>query len=102
MTLPLGYVYPIAITLFYYDQRIRLEGYDIERMMAAAGLNPTAPPTPRRSRRVLERPGLHHPGGPRVSRSPALLLLALLASPAARAATQPVAAPAPASQPGKP
>jgi len=36
---------PIAVTLFYYDQRIRLEGYDIERMMTAAGLNPTAPPT---------------------------------------------------------
>jgi hypothetical protein len=34
-----GAIYPIAITLFYYDQRIRLEGYDIERMMEAAGLN---------------------------------------------------------------
>jgi len=32
-------IYPIAITLFYYDQRIRHEGYDIERMMEAAGLN---------------------------------------------------------------
>ena len=42
----LGPIYPIAVTLFYYDQRIRLEGYDIERMMAAAGLNPTAPPAP--------------------------------------------------------
>jgi hypothetical protein len=39
-------IYPIAVTLFYYDQRIRLEGYDIERMMTAAGLNPTAPLTP--------------------------------------------------------
>jgi hypothetical protein len=36
-----GPIYPIAITLFYYDQRIRLEGYDIERMMDAAGM--TAP-----------------------------------------------------------
>jgi hypothetical protein len=35
---------PIALTLFYYDQRIRHEGYDIERMMDAAGLN--TPPTP--------------------------------------------------------
>jgi hypothetical protein len=34
-----GPIYPIAITLFYYDQRIRLEGYDIERMMDAAGMN---------------------------------------------------------------
>jgi hypothetical protein len=37
-------IYPIAITLFYYDQRIRREGYDIERMMDAAGM--TAPTTP--------------------------------------------------------
>lgn len=37
-------VYGIALALFYYDQRIRLEGYDIERMMDAAGLN--APVTP--------------------------------------------------------
>jgi hypothetical protein len=26
-------------TLIEYDQRIRLEGYDIERMMQAAGMN---------------------------------------------------------------
>jgi hypothetical protein len=32
-------LYSIALTLFYYDQRIRREGYDIERMMEAAGLN---------------------------------------------------------------
>ncbi len=31
-------IYPIALTLFYYDQRIRLEGYDIERMMETAGM----------------------------------------------------------------
>lgn len=31
-------LYVIAITLIYYDQRIRCEGYDIERMMEAAGL----------------------------------------------------------------
>jgi hypothetical protein len=37
-------VYPIAMTLIYYDQRIRLEGYDIERMMDSAGL--TAPMNP--------------------------------------------------------
>lgn len=42
----LGPIRPIAAALFYYDQRIRLEGYDIERMMAAAGLNPNAPTTP--------------------------------------------------------
>jgi len=32
-------IFPIALTLFYYDQRIRHEGYDIERMMDAAGMN---------------------------------------------------------------
>jgi hypothetical protein len=35
----LGPIFPIALTLFYYDQRIRREGYDIERMMDAAGMN---------------------------------------------------------------
>lgn len=34
-----GPIYPIAVTLIYYDQRIRREGYDIEWMMRAAGLN---------------------------------------------------------------
>jgi hypothetical protein len=38
----LGPIYPIAVTLFYYDQRIRLEGYDIECMMKAAGLDGVA------------------------------------------------------------
>ena len=32
-------LYPVAVTLFYYDQRIRKEGFDIERMMAAAGMD---------------------------------------------------------------
>jgi len=35
-------ILPIALTLFYYDQRIRHEGYDIEDMMESAGLNSTA------------------------------------------------------------
>jgi len=35
----IGPIYPIALTLFYYDQRMRREGYDIERMMDAAGLH---------------------------------------------------------------
>ncbi|MGH9604781.1 MAG: hypothetical protein ACRD3N_03675 [Terracidiphilus sp.] len=39
----LGPIYATGITLFYYDQRIRKEGYDIEWMMAAAGLTPPAP-----------------------------------------------------------
>jgi hypothetical protein len=40
----IGPIFPIAITLFYYDQRIRREGYDIERMMHEAGLIASAPP----------------------------------------------------------
>jgi hypothetical protein len=40
-TLPAA-ILPVAFSLFYYDQRIRHEGYDIEQMMVSAGLNPTA------------------------------------------------------------
>lgn len=36
-------VYSIALVLFYYDQRIRLEGFDIEWMMQQAGLVVPAP-----------------------------------------------------------
>jgi hypothetical protein len=39
-----GKLAALPTALFYYDQRIRLEGYDIERMMDSAGL--IAPPTP--------------------------------------------------------
>jgi hypothetical protein len=35
-------IYGIALTLFYYDQRIRQEGFDIEWLMHRAGL--VAPP----------------------------------------------------------
>ena len=35
-------LFPIAITLIYYDQRIRHEGYDIVRMMETAGMNTIA------------------------------------------------------------
>lgn len=34
----LGPIYPIALTLLYYDQRIRREGLDIEWSMRAAGM----------------------------------------------------------------
>lgn len=39
-------VYGIALVLFYYDQRIRLEGFDIEWLMQRAGLVVPAPPLP--------------------------------------------------------
>jgi hypothetical protein len=37
-------VYGIALVLFYYDQRIRKEGYDIEWMMEQAGLKTDTAP----------------------------------------------------------
>ena len=36
----LGPIYAMGVTLFYYDQRIRKEGFDIEWMMQAAGMTP--------------------------------------------------------------
>jgi hypothetical protein len=39
-------MYATGLTLFYYDQRVRKEGYDIEWMMEAAGMAvPSAIPT---------------------------------------------------------
>ena len=38
-----GPIYATGLTLFYYDQRIRKEGYDIEWMMEAAGMAPPRP-----------------------------------------------------------
>lgn len=38
-----GPLYPIAVTLLYYDQRSRKEGFDVEVMMEAAGLGPREP-----------------------------------------------------------
>ncbi len=38
----IGPIYGIGLTLFYYDQRIRKEGFDIEWMMQAAGLTAEA------------------------------------------------------------
>jgi hypothetical protein len=40
----LGPIYATGLTLFYYDQRVRKEGFDIEWMMQAAGL--TVPQIP--------------------------------------------------------
>jgi hypothetical protein len=36
-------VYGIALTLFYFDQRIRKEGFDIEWMMQKAGMVQASP-----------------------------------------------------------
>lgn len=40
VTTLIGPIYSTGLTLFYYDQRIRKEGFDIEWMMQAAGLSP--------------------------------------------------------------
>jgi hypothetical protein len=34
----IGPIYATGLTLFYYDQRVRKEGFDVEWMMKAAGL----------------------------------------------------------------
>jgi hypothetical protein len=39
----LGPIYATGITLFYFDQRVRKEGFDIEWMMKAAGMTPPPP-----------------------------------------------------------
>jgi hypothetical protein len=39
----LGPIWATGITLFYYDQRVRKEGFDIEWMMQAAGLTVPSP-----------------------------------------------------------
>ena len=39
-----GPIYATGFTLFYYDQRVRKEGFDIEWMMQAAGFAPGATP----------------------------------------------------------
>jgi hypothetical protein len=38
----IGPIYSTGLTLFYYDQRVRKEGFDIVWMMQAAGLAPQA------------------------------------------------------------
>jgi hypothetical protein len=46
-------IYGIALTLFYYDQRIRQEGFDIEWMMQRAGMVAPAPAQPQPPQPVL-------------------------------------------------
>jgi len=42
----IGPIYATGLTLFYYDQRVRKEGFDIEWMMQAAGLTVPELPLP--------------------------------------------------------
>jgi hypothetical protein len=57
-----GPLYPIAITLLYFDQRSRKEGFDVEIMMEAAGLVVPAP-TDSPSAAGVERAAVHVPDG---------------------------------------
>jgi hypothetical protein len=45
ISMVIGPLYPIAVTLLYYDQRSRKEGFDVEVMMEAAGLATLEPGT---------------------------------------------------------
>jgi hypothetical protein len=48
-------VYAIALLLFYYDQRIRREGFDIEWLMQKAGMLPEARSAPAEADAALPR-----------------------------------------------
>jgi hypothetical protein len=55
-------VYAIALVLFYYDQRVRQEGFDIEMLMRQAGMDAEPP--------VLVEDGSEEAGAATVSETP--------------------------------
>jgi hypothetical protein len=55
-------VYGIALVLFYYDQRVRIEGFDIEWMMLRAGL--VTPPEPQSQIALASDPETSPPAEP--------------------------------------
>jgi hypothetical protein len=55
----IGPMYATGLTLFYYDQRIRKEGFDIQWMMQAAGMTPL-PPEPEPAAVPLPPPSGEH------------------------------------------
>jgi hypothetical protein len=54
-------IWSIALTLFYYDQRIRKEGYDVEWLMEQAAMAPGAT-SPAEASSATVAPGLVTPG----------------------------------------
>ena len=54
-------IYGIALTLFYFDQRIRKEGFDIEWMMQRAGMVPAVAPSEPTSADVPAPAGIAEP-----------------------------------------
>jgi hypothetical protein len=67
----IGPIFATGIMLFYYDQRIRKEGYDIEWMMQAAGLTPPAAAPIQDSTQTGEFPPATEPESSARSASPA-------------------------------
>lgn len=59
----IGPMWATGLTLFYYDQRIRKEGFDIEWMMKAAGMIEVAGLTPAARPAETAEPGQPIPGG---------------------------------------
>ena len=57
-----GPIFATGFTLFYYDQRVRKEGYDIERLMETAGMTdqPPALETDLQVSVVTAKPGAVH------------------------------------------
>jgi hypothetical protein len=53
----LGPIWATGIALFYFDQRVRREGYDIEWMMQAAGMAVAPPAAPLATPRLTADPG---------------------------------------------
>ncbi|MGO9337093.1 MAG: glycerophosphoryl diester phosphodiesterase membrane domain-containing protein [Terracidiphilus sp.] len=60
----IGPMYATGLTLFYYDQRVRKEGFDIEWMMEAAGMNMPAPAAEIQPPSTLPEAGTAEPAAP--------------------------------------
>jgi hypothetical protein len=60
----IGPMYATGLTLFYYDQRVRKEGFDIEWMMEAAGMTAPAPTAEAAPDALLPWPELDLPPDP--------------------------------------
>ncbi|HUB52045.1 MAG TPA: glycerophosphoryl diester phosphodiesterase membrane domain-containing protein, partial [Terracidiphilus sp.] len=58
-------IYPVVVVLLYYNQRVRKEGYDIERMIEAAGLDmsvqaPVVEPSAAPALVAMAEPAIEH------------------------------------------
>ena len=58
-------IYPVVVVLLYYNQRVRKEGYDIERLIEAAGLDmsvqvPVVEPSAASALVAMAEPAIEH------------------------------------------